>query len=57
MMFRSIVTIFLAFTFNAGWVDAQTFRGAIQGASKDSSGFAIMGAQVTVVGEETNLTR
>ena len=38
-------------------MDAQTFRGAIQGAVLDSSGAAVPAAQVTVVSTDTNLSR
>jgi len=57
MTFRAIATVLLALTFNIASVEAQTFRGAIQGTVNDSSGSAIPRAQVTVTGEQTNFAR
>ncbi|MGH7487487.1 MAG: carboxypeptidase regulatory-like domain-containing protein, partial [bacterium] len=47
----------MAFTFNAGSMCAQTFRGAIQGTVTDSSGSAVARAQITVTGEQTKFAR
>ena len=46
MIFRAIVAATVAFTFNAGLLHAQTFRGAIQGTVNDSSGSAVPNMQV-----------
>ncbi len=55
-MFRAVVFALLLAIF-LGFAEAQTFRGAIQGTVVDSSGSAVAGAQVTVVSQDTNLTR
>jgi Carboxypeptidase regulatory-like domain len=57
MKFRAIVPVILALIFNVNSLDAQTFRGAIQGTVNDSSGSAVPNTQVTVTGEQTNFAR
>jgi hypothetical protein len=50
--FLLILALFLT-----GIVSAQTFRGGIQGTVTDSSGAAVVGADVTVTSPDTGLTR
>ncbi len=57
MLLRAILAATVAFTFNPGWLHAQTFRGAILGTVFDSSGSAVPNAQVTATGEQTQFAR
>ncbi len=58
MMFRAIAAItILCFSFAAGPMHGQTFRGGIQGAVTDSSGRSIGGAQVMAFSDDTHLVR
>ena len=56
MRLKALVVITVVFAL-AGMLDAQTFRGAIQGTVVDSAGGVIPAAQVTVTSLDTNLTR
>jgi hypothetical protein len=52
-----VLSTFAIFVFVALTLQAQTFRGGIQGTVTDSTGAAISGAQITVTNPATGLTR
>jgi hypothetical protein len=52
-----VAAILALFSCAAPWANAQTYRGAIRGVVRDSSGAAIVGANVSAKNKDTGLAR